>query len=275
MREIVTLSGRPVNPLGLAASPDMDERCVETAFEAGVNYFFFYSDSFTAMLDGLRPLLKRHREEVVVACGSEEREPKALRRDLDRIRKRLDVDVLDVFHAEYVCPADDAEEVFGPDGALAEIERWRHAGLIRCAAASVHSRTLAVDLLKSGRIELLMTRYNMAHRGAEEKVFPAALKADIPVAAFTCTRWGSLLKRPSAWGADRPVPTAADCYRFALRHPAVRIALTAAGTVRRLYDNLSVLRDGPDIPLERFRAWEDYGRLVYGDGKHSFETRWP
>jgi aryl-alcohol dehydrogenase-like predicted oxidoreductase len=275
MRDIVTLSGQPVSRLGLAASADTDERCVEAAFEGGVTYFFFYNLSFASMIAGLRPLLQRHREEVVVACGSEEREPGALRRDLDRIRKSLGVDALDLFHAEYVSPADESEEVFGPDGALAEIRRWKDAGLIRYAAASVHSRTLAVDLIERGRIELLMTRYNMAHRGAEEKVFPAALKAGVPVTAFTCTRWGSLLKRPAAWNPDRPVPAAADCYRFALRHPAVRIALTAPGTVKRLHENLSVLRDGPAIPPEQYRVWEEYGRRVYGDGKGAFETRWP
>lgn len=275
MNDIVTLSGEPVSRLGLAAGADTDERCVQAAFDGGVTYFFFYNASFTAMLKGLRPLLRRHREEVVVACGSEEREPGALRRDLDRIRKALDVDALDAFHAEYVSPADTPEEVFGPDGALAEIQRWRDAGRIRYAAASVHSRKLGVDLLESGRVELLMTRYNMAHRGAEEKVFPAALKAGVPVTAFTCTRWGSLLKRPAGWDPGRPVPTAADCYRFVLRHPAVRIALTAPATVRRLYDNLSLLRDGPGLSPKQFRAWEEYGRLVYGDGKGAFETRWP
>ncbi|OGG56408.1 MAG: oxidoreductase [Candidatus Handelsmanbacteria bacterium RIFCSPLOWO2_12_FULL_64_10] len=274
MRDIVTLSGKPVSRLGLAASADMDERCVQAAFEGGVTYFFFYNLSFAPMIAGLRPLLQKRREEVFVACGSEEREPGALRRDLDRIRKSLGVDLLDAFHAEYVSPADESEEVFGPDGALAEVRRWRDAGLVRCVAASVHSRTLAVDLIESGRIELLMTRYNMAHRGAEEKAFPAALKAGIPVVSFTCTRWGSLLKRPAAWG-DRPVPTAADCYRFVLRHPAVRVALTAPGTVKRLSDNLSVLRDGSAIPPEQYRIWEEYGRRVYGDGKGAFETRWP
>lgn len=275
MRDILTLSGNPVSPLGLAASADMDERCVQAAFEGGVTYFFFYNLSFASMIAGLRPLLRRRREEVFVACGSEERGPKALRRDLDRIRKALGVDLLDAFHAEYVSPADTPEKVFGPDGTLAEIQRWRDAGLVRCVAASVHNRTLAVDLIERGRIEILMTRYNMAHRGAEEKVFPAALKAGVPVVSFTCTRWGSLLRRPTGWSPDRPVPTAADCYRFVLRHPAVRVALTAPGTVKRLYENLSVLRDGPGLSPEKYRVWEDYGRLVYGDGKGAFETRWP
>ncbi len=273
MSDIRTLSGHPVSRLGLAAGADTEQRCVEAAFEGGINYFFFYNESFTSMLHGLRPLLRRHRERVIVACGSEERDPAALRRTRDRLRKFLDVDALDVFHAEYVSPADEAEAVFGPDGALAEIGRWKADGHIRHVAASVHSRTLGVDLVQKGGLDLLMTRYNMAHRGAEEKVLPAALKTGVPVTAFTCTRWGSLLKRPSGW--NRLAPTAADCYRFALRHPAIRIALTAPETVRQLYENLSVLRDGPDMSAEQFKTWEDYGRLIYGDGKSSFETRWP
>ena len=274
MRDVVTQSGRKASRIGLAASPDLDSRCVEIGFASDINYFFFYNSTFSNFMDGLRPLLKRNREDVIVGCGSEARDQKSLRRDLDRIRKRLDVDILDIFHVDYVSPGDDEDTLFGETGAISEIERWRDSGLVRYVAASVHSRSLAVALVQSGRVELLMTRYNMAHRGAEEKVLPAAEEAGIPVTAFTCTRWGTLLEGHPGWGVDRPVPKAADCYRFVLQHPAVRIALTNPGIPKRLYENLSVLREG-DISPEQFRLWEEYGRLVYGDGKHSFETRWP
>ncbi len=45
-----------------------------------------------------------------------------------------------------------------------------------------------------------MHRYNMAHRGAEDRVLPAAVAFEIPVIAFTCTRWGSLLEMSSRLG---------------------------------------------------------------------------
>ena len=117
-----------------------------------------------------------------------------------------------------------------------------------------------------------MHRYNMAHRGAEEAVLPEALERRIPVVAFTCTRWGGLPAGHPRWSG--PVPTAADCYRFALGHDAVQVALTAPGSLEELQANLAVLRE-PDPTASEIAAWRAYGDLVYGSGRDEFETRWP
>lgn len=84
-----------------------------------------------------------------------------------------------------------------------------------------------------------MHRYNMVHRKAEEQVFPMAQQAKIPVVAFTCTRWGQLLRGHSDWLGK--IPTAADCYRYALHPKAVHLTLTAPQTQAQLEENLSVL----------------------------------
>jgi hypothetical protein len=47
---IETLNGRPASILGLAGSQGMDTSCVAIAFEAGVNYFFFYDLSHENLL---------------------------------------------------------------------------------------------------------------------------------------------------------------------------------------------------------------------------------
>ena len=91
--------------------------------------------------------------------------------------------------------------------------------------------------------------------------------------AFTCTRWGSLLKGHRDWNG--PVPTAVDCYRYVLRHPAVRLALTAPRTEADLRKNLTVLKVEDEPGAEEIARWEAYGRLVYGEGGDAFETRWP
>jgi aryl-alcohol dehydrogenase-like predicted oxidoreductase len=116
-----------------------------------------------------------------------------------------------------------------------------------------------------------MHRYNMAHRKAEDKVLPAAVQARIPVIAFTCTRWGSLLTGHPNW-QDR-VPQAADCYRYALQHPAVQLALTAPQTLTQLEENLSVLQ-APVLSSQEEALWQEYGTLVYGNGQDAFETEW-
>ena len=152
-----------------------------------------------------------------MATGSESRNLKTVRNYLDQARRQLGVDVVDIFYAEYVSPGDDMETLLGAGGVFDELHRWKADGLIRYVGATTHNRPMAVELIESGRIDVLMHRYNMAHRGAEEQVLPAALNAGVPVVAFTCTRWGSLLTGHQDW--EGPVPTAADCYQYVLHHP--------------------------------------------------------
>ena len=270
--KITTQLNQPVQPLGLAGNPNMEEDCVTSAYEAGINYFFFYNQSYPILIDELKSLLCDNRESIVVATGSESRNLKTLRTYLDQIRRQLEVDTVDVFYAEYVAPGDDMETMLGAGGVFDELHQWKAEGLIRYVGATTHNRPMAIELVESGRLDVLMHRYNMAHRGAEEQVLPAALNAGVPVVAFTCTRWGSLLTGHQDW--DGPVPSAANCYQYVLHHPAVHIALTAPTTPAQLEENLIVLNDTDQFP-QSLPLWEAYGKLVYGDGTDAFETQWP
>ncbi len=246
----------------------MDINCIQTAFEAGVNYFFFYNLSCESLLEGLKPLLKEEREEILVATGSEHRENNELNQYLQRVRHRLNIDVIDLFFIEYVSPADELAQI---QAILDELHYWKEQGLIRYVGVTVHNRSIAMKLIESGGCELLMHRYNMAHRKAEQSVLPAAQTAGIPVIAFTCTRWGSLLRGHPNWSGQ--IPTAADCYRYALTNNAVRMALTAPQTLAQLEENLQVLNNSKLNHAEQ-SLWQSYGDLVYGDGQDSFETQW-
>ena len=270
--KITTLLNQPVQPLGLAGNPNMEEGCATAAYSAGINYFFFYNQSYPILIKELKSVLRDDRESIAVATGSESRNPKTLGVYLDQVRRQLEVDTVDVFYAEYVSPGDDMETLLGAGGVFDELHQWKAEGRIRYVGATSHNRPMAVELIESGCIDVLMHRYNMAHRGAEEQVLPAALNAGIPVVAFTCTRWGSLLTGHQEW--DGPVPTAADCYQYVLHHPAVHIALTAPTTPAQLKENLIALQ-GTAHRSENLPLWEAYGKLVYGDGTDAFETQWP
>ncbi len=268
---ITTLSGRLAAPLGLAAYPQQQRACVRVAREAGVNFFFFYSLGQQSVIDGLIPVLRRSREDVIVATGSGSRSRKGLERVRRAICRRLGVDILDVFFAEYVDPSEHASKVFDDHGVLDLLCEWRESGAIRFTGASAHDRDLACRLVDDGRIDVLMHRYNMAHRKAAASVFPAAAAAGIPIVAFTATRWRTLLKGHPEWPG--PVPTAADCYRYCLTAPAVQVVLSAPRTTTQLRSNLTALEDGP---AELASAdWDAYGDLVYADGRGKFDTRWP
>ena len=251
--KITTLLNQPVQPIGLAGNPNMEEGCVTAAYNAGINYFFFYNQSYPILIKELKSVLHDNREAIVVATGSESRNLKTLNSYLDQIRRQLEVDTVDVFYAEYVAPGDDMETLLGGGGVFDELHRWKAEGRIRYVGATTHNRPMAVELVESGRIDVLMHRYNMAHRGAEEQVLPAALNAEVPVVAFTCTRWGSLLTGHQDW--DGPVPTAADCYQYVLHHPAVHIALTAPTTPAQLEENLIALKS-TEPSAQSLPLWE-------------------
>lgn len=175
--ELVTQQGQTASILGLAASGGMDVTCIAAAFEAGINYFFFYDFANEKFLAGLKSLLATKRERVLVATGSQERDLNSLHHDFEEVRQRLNIDVVDAFFVEYVYPTEDLEQV---EAALEQLQLWQQKGLVRYVGVTTHNRPIALNLIERGKCELLMHRYNMAHRKAEENVLPSAQIAGIP-----------------------------------------------------------------------------------------------
>jgi aryl-alcohol dehydrogenase-like predicted oxidoreductase len=272
---ITTINGKPASVLGLAAHPEQSPQCIQAAFNGGINYFFFYGPGHKEFIAGLRPLIKSHRNDVILASGSGSRTASGLRTARRKIFKAAGLEALDIFFAEYVNASDSEEAIFGQDGVLDELQKWKAAGMIRYAGATAHDRQLAKRLAEDSRVDVLMHRFNMAHRKAADEVIPAARAARTPVVAFTATRWGTLLKQQAGWPAGPP--SAADCYRFCLAQPAVRIVLTAPKSVAELNENISVL-GLPPMNEEDCRRWHQFGDLIYDQGRrgsHDFESRWP
>jgi len=267
--QIQTIQGQPASILGLAGQEPMESGCVDLAWQAGVNYFFSYDLGNSPLLQDLRQLLQQQREQAIVATGSERREISAWDVYRDQVRQTLGIDTIDILFAEYVSPSDDWQQVMA---LLDQLSEWKAAGLIRYVGVTTHNRAIAQRLLQTSRCDVLMHRYNMAHRQAATSVFPAALAADIPVVAFTSTRWGTLLQGHPAWSGAPP--TAADCYRFGLYQPAIRLVLTAPKTRDDLKANLTVL-EAPELSAAAVAHWQQYGDLVYGQGQDAFETHWP
>ncbi len=266
--KLTTQQGDQVSILGLGASLKTDAAIVNAAFSSGINYFFFYNFNYQSFLNGLKPILAAQREKVLVTSGSTQRDIATLRQYLEQIRQHLNIDVVDVFFIEYISPQDNMDRV---QIILDEFKYWKEKGLIRYVGATTHNRSIALELIQSQACDVLMHRYNMAHRKAEENVLPAAFKANIPVVAFTCTRWGSLLKGHPDWNSQ--TPTASDCYRYALHNQAVSLALTAPKSLQELAKNLSVL-NAPHASPDEISQWCKYGDLIYGTGEDSFETQW-
>ena len=269
---ITNLRGDSASPLGLAACPKQDARCVRHAFKGGVNFFFFYGPGYGPFLKELAALIRKNRQEAILATGSGARTSRSLLAVRRKLLAALDVKLIDVFFAEYVNESDDPDLIFGAGGVLDQLQQWKAQEWIRYVGATTHDRALARQLAQDSRVDVLMHRFNMAHRKAVKEVFPEAIESKTPIVAFTATRWGTLLEKRSDW-PDHP-PSAPDCYRYCLAQPAVHLVLSAPRSIEELERNLELLQLPPMSARERAK-WERYGDLVRGEGSHAFETRWP
>ena len=270
---LTTLDGSALTPLGIGARPGQDRRCPMEAFERGVNLFYLYGRDEEPLRLAMRAIARGDRRGVFLAAGSERRDPAALHAEIDAVRHDLATDVLDLFFAQYFTPQEDEASLFGSGGAIAALHKAKEAGAIRFTGASAHERGLSLRLVEDARVDVVMLRFNMAHRKAAAAVLPAAERTGKPVWAFTATRWGSLMRGHPRWTNGGP-PSAVDCYRYCLSHRAIRTVISVPLTPAELRENLGVLRAGPLDAVEAAR-WEGYGDLVYGDGRDPFETRWP
>jgi aryl-alcohol dehydrogenase-like predicted oxidoreductase len=271
-RCLTSLDCTPASCLGLAARPKQDPRCVHRALAGGINYFFFYGPGNTAFIEELAAVVRRNREQIIVASGSGSRRALGLRAARRKLTALLGIEVIDVFFIEYVHPRDNPDVIFGKNGVLDELRQWKESGWVRFVGATAHDRPLARRLAADARVDVLMHRFNMAHRKAAREVFPVAAKARTPIVAFTATRWGTLLEPYAYWPG--PPPTASDCYRYCLAQPSVQVVLTAPRSLGELEQNLDVL-GSPPMSKQECAQWQRFGDLVYGAGKGAFETSWP
>ena len=253
-------TGTRVFRLGLSATYRPGERALREGVDAGMNYLFWYWTD-VQMTRVLRDVLPGRREQFVVTTGTMFQAPWILRRVLESSLRRLRTEYVDFFHIFWV-----------GDGKLTLrtldlLQRFRDEGKIRGVAISTHARRYAAELVQQGALDLLMMRYNAAHRGAERDIFPHLPASQPGVVSYTATRWTHLLRRPRGWPESEPIPTADDCYRFVLSNPHVHVCLTAPRSLKELRQNLGALAQGP-LADDRLAFLRQFGDAVHA--QHPF-----
>ena len=133
--------------------------------------------------------------------------------------------------------------------------------MTRSIGVSIHDRQRAGRLTEDSPLDMLMIRYNAAHTGAEQDIFPYLAKRKPAIVSYTATRWRGLLKQPKGWNG--PVMTAADCYRFCLSNPHVDVVLTGPKNRAQLEENLNSLRQKGPLSEEEYQWMSEFGRVVH------------
>jgi aryl-alcohol dehydrogenase-like predicted oxidoreductase len=251
-------SGKEVFRLGLSATYRPGKDTIYKAIDAGVNFFFCYGfDSH--MTKTLREIFKTNREKYMVATGAYNLllGHLNLRRTLEKRLRQLGTDYIDAFLFLGVTK----EKHLKPD-IIEEFNKFREEGKVRMIGMSCHDRKFAGRLAADGTFDAFMIRYNAAHRGAEEDIFPHLSVHNPGVISYTATRWSYLLRRPKNWPKDGPIPTAGMCYRFVLSNPGVDVCLTAPSNIKQLQENISALSMGP-LSEEEMAFMRKFGDAVY------------
>jgi predicted aldo/keto reductase-like oxidoreductase len=212
----------------------------------------------TGLAEGVRRLVRAgHRDEIVIASGANVPTGGSVRREFEKQAKALGVDHIDVFHLFWV-----QAHWYVTGKTWPAMQKLVSDGKARALAVSCHDRKMARALVDELDLDVLMIRYNAAHRGAEQEIFatlPKDRSARPGIVAYTATRWGKLLEKRGELG---PM-TAPECYRFQQSHDAVDVGLTGPASYAELEENVRGVLLGP-LEATRLEEVRRFGDAVRG-----------
>jgi predicted aldo/keto reductase-like oxidoreductase len=233
---------------------------VELAIARGLNYLNWCGrpDALSQTIASLGP----KRSKVVVAVQFESRTAEDAAQEFDRISNQLRTGYIDIATLYYVESEEEWQQIIAPGGAMGHLRALKEAGRLRCIGLTSHQRRLAAGWAQTGLLDLLMIRYNAAHRGAERDIFPVTSERKMPVVTFTGLRWGALLRSTADDPPGHQPPSPRDCYRFCLANQHVSVALAAPGGRSELEHDLGLLDDWRAPSQDEYEAIRGHGDRV-------------
>jgi len=247
-------TGLRASRLGIGASYGVGANDIERAYnEKGINLFYWGSVRRESFGEGIRRLARRNREDLVIVIQSYSRIAGLISWSLERALRSLRLDHADVLLLGMFNHPPSAR-------ILEAAQRLRDSGKVRLLAVSCHRRPTFRQYIQAGVFDILMFRYNAAHRGAEVEVLPhLAIPIRPGTIAYTATRWGDLLN-PAKIRPGEKKPSASDCYRFALSRYEVDVCMTGPANSEQLSEALLALEKGPmdSEELDWMRRVGDY-----------------
>ena len=253
--------------LGLATRGNtrLEPEGVLEAVRRGIDYLNWCGHS-----DGMSAAIRQmgeDRRNVFVAVQFSSRRADGARREIRDILAELGTDYVDVLTYYYVEHPSEWAEILAPGGAAEVLEAARHEGTVRAIGVTSHQRSLAAEMARSGRVDLLMIRYNAAHVGAERDIFPVTQSIGLPVVTYTGLRWGALLGSTPSDPPGFVAAPASDWYRFVVCHPAVTVGLMAPNGEEELEKDLQILDDWRGFDVPAYQELRAHGQRTHQHGR--------
>jgi aryl-alcohol dehydrogenase-like predicted oxidoreductase len=250
--------------MGVAGFYGIDSADVRWAADRGANYWV-WGRGFGKVTDGIREVIKGHRENHVVGMLGWGYFGRQVRRSAENALRVLGTDYLDVFKLGWL-----GRTSIYSKGIIDTLLKLKQEGKILSIGTSIHDRKRAGRLALDSEIDLLMIRYNAKHPGAEKDIFPHLSKRNPAVVSYTALAWGQLIRPlkeidmppwPGRESFSGPPLSPELCYRFVLTNPSVHVVLTGPQNREQLSQNMDAIRQGPLEPDEM--NWiRQYGQLV-------------
>ncbi len=254
--KVLGKTGLKVGRLGVASSYGAPARAFEEAFERGCNYYYWGSLRKRGMFEAIKNICRKgKRDDLIVVIQSYSRSAALMEVSYRRALNRLALDYADVLLLGWY-------KRKPPQRILDKARNMKAKGMFRYLAISSHNRRLFPELARADMFDIFHIRYSAAHRGAETEAFPFLPRGHSPgIVSYTATRWGGLLDQKKMPPGET-APSASDCYRFVLSHPAVDVCMTGPRNQEQMRQALRVLDLGPlgEEELERMRKIGNYVR---------------
>jgi predicted aldo/keto reductase-like oxidoreductase len=222
----------------------------------GINYIdtaWFYCGGESEIVVG-KALKDGYREKVVLSTKNPIHEPdgEKWRRRLEEQLKKLDTDVIDVYHFHGINWKDWNENLI--HGPAQEMRRAQDEGLIRHRAFSFHdSPENLIKLIDTDEFEGVLLQYNLLDRANEEGIDYAAEKG-LGVVVMGPVAGGRLAAPSDEIGKLMPMnvqSTPDAALRFVIGNPNVTVALSGMSNLREVRENIATANSAGPLTDEQ------------------------
>jgi len=269
---IVTLGCCALGHISQSAADEI----IELALARGVNHFDvapLYGDAELR----LRPWLATRREDIFLACKTNQWRKTDAAHELQRSLDRLGTDYLDLYQFHGLDGMTDLETAFGPDGALQAMREAQAEGLIRYIGMTSHRPPTLIEALRRFDLDTVLFPLNFVTKyyACPENDFTALLAlaqmknvGTIAMKAFAKQPWSPAFavqprdRRPyTTWYEPFDQPAQIDqCLRYALSQGVTTVAsacdIHLVPTILNAADRYHPLtQDEQDHLVSSAKAW--------------------
>ena len=152
---------------------------VRESIRLGINFIDtanVYGDSEEKIGDGIK---NTARESLVITTKTQANDKKTFMEHLDLSLKRMGTDYIDIYQLHSVSSQQRFDAVFGSGGAMEGMEEAINAGKIRFPGFSGHNIPIALEVMRTGRFDVVQLPFNYIDHDAKDEAIPLAKELDM------------------------------------------------------------------------------------------------